>query len=256
MSVTELLDLQTLVMDGLPGYFCLHYQPEFDLETDELTGCEALVRWWHPDFGMLQPGASLHDTKWAARLEGLEEWTFRAAFAQSAAWDAEGRSIKVAVNVSRGRLAAPGFLDQLHEIIEATGANPEHLGVDVPLSAFTREPVTTADNAVALADLGIAVIADGVLGDTAGPALARTPVSVLKIPLNTARRQRLGFHPLVASALALAHGLEIIGVAKAAETTEDVQVLQAMGFDRAFGIAFSPAVSAHRLDQLLSEATS
>ena len=56
---TPTFDGSSLILDGLPGFFTLHYQPEFDLATHRVVGCESLLRWWHPDFGMLRPGATV-----------------------------------------------------------------------------------------------------------------------------------------------------------------------------------------------------
>ena len=66
--------VSSTAFEGLPGRFCLYYQPELDLRDGSIRACEAMVRWWHPEFGMVRPGLTLDGTRWNERVHGIEEW--------------------------------------------------------------------------------------------------------------------------------------------------------------------------------------
>jgi EAL domain-containing protein (putative c-di-GMP-specific phosphodiesterase class I) len=240
-----------LRLDGLPGVFGLHYQPEMDLDTDEVTGCEALLRWWHPDFGVLQPGASLHRSRWSGHLDGLDRWAVHAVCRQIAEWSETGHPLRVALNVTARSLMDPAFRQTVGEALGVSGADPALLGIDVPLVSFTWHSVSTTQTAAALANHGVTIIADGVSDEVPAETLTECGVSVVKIKLATARSRHGGMHPSVAAGLDLAHGLGAIAVAKAVQTTEQLDAVREMGFDRAFGHIFGGAMDASAMTELI-----
>jgi EAL domain-containing protein (putative c-di-GMP-specific phosphodiesterase class I) len=241
-----------LVIDGLPGYFRLFFQPELDLAGGEVVACEALLRWWHPEYGLLRPGASLHETRWSGRLGNLEQWAIESACRQAAAWERAGRPLRVAVNVSRRLVRDGGLPDVVAVALAATGVSPHLVGLDVPFASFARRPIPTRATAQRLRDLGVVVIADDVAGDLARAELgAGGAVSVLKIPIYVAGSRRPVLHPTARAAVALAHEIGAVAVAKAVENTAELDTLRALGFDRAFGHAYSPALTPDGLAALL-----
>lgn len=245
-------DDEAFDVDGLPGRFCLYYQPEFDLADGSVPSCEALLRWWHPDFGILSPGPSLARTKWAERLAGVEAWSVYAACRQVAAWEDHGRPVQVALNVSRHHLRDPQFLARVCQALDNTGIDPRQLAIDLPLSALVKDPVNVRQVALDLADLGVTLIVDGVSGDAPPAAFEGLPISVLKIVVgNVALPSAIGRHRSADDAIALARAIGAVSVAKSVETAADLQVLLEMGFDRAFGHVFSPALAPSALLPLL-----
>ncbi|MCU1499548.1 MAG: diguanylate cyclase [Acidimicrobiales bacterium] len=232
----------SVTLDGLPGSFSLYYQPELDLASRTVTGCEALVRWHHPTFGTLRPGPALSDSRWASRLAELEEWAILAACRQSAAWERDGTPLRVALNVSIPLLSEGRFLEILTTALAWSGAQPDLLAIDVAMAGFSRYSAGLVATLEALDAAGVAIIIDGVSGDTLRPALVDVPVSACKIPLYVSMCRRPGLHPSVAAALALARDLGATTVAKAVETSEELDEVSALGFDRAFGHLFSPAL--------------
>ena len=250
---TPTFDGSSLMLDGLPGFFTLHYQPEFDLQDHRVVGCESLLRWWHPDFGMLRPGASLHRTRWSTGLAGAEEWAVVAACRQAAAWRDEGRPIQADVSVSRRLLVAPRFPHLFDAAVTDSGVDPRDLALDVPLAAFTKHRLDALPNVAVLADLGVTIACDGVTGDVR-LALEHTPATVLKVELHTAGRRAPGLHPSVQVGLRVARDLGAVAVSKAVETDADLDELRAMGFERAFGHVFGPAVDADELLDVIDAA--
>ena len=239
-------------IEGLPGWFTLHYQPELDLDTRSLVACEALLRWWHPDFGLLHPGASLHRTKWDDTLAAVERWALLAALRQAQAWQHDGHRLPIALNVSRRQLGDTGFMGRLTAALEETGTAPDLLAVDIPLIAFTKAPVATRRVTIALRNLGITVIADGVSGDRYRTSLEGAALTALKVPVYAAGRRRPGLHPSVAAARALAVELGAEAVAKAVESEADLVAVRKLGFTRGFGHVFSPALTAERMSAALA----
>lgn len=245
-------DSEAFDVEGLPGRFCLYYQPEFDLADGTVPSCEALLRWWHPDFGILSPGPSLARTKWAERLAGVEAWSVFAVCRQIAAWEDQGRPVQVALNVSRHHLRDPQFLARVRQALDTSGIDPKQLAIDLPLSALVKDPVNVRHVALDLADLGVTLIVDGVSGDAPPAAFEGLPISVLKIVVgNVGHPSAIGRHRSADDAIALAEAIGAISVAKSVETAADLQALLEMGFDRAFGHVFSPALAPTALVPLL-----
>lgn len=245
-------DSEAYDVEGLPGRFCLYYQPEFDLADGTVPSCEALLRWWHPDFGILSPGPSLARTKWAERLAGVEAWSVFAVCRQIAAWEDQGRPVQVALNVSRHHLRDPQFLPRVRQALDNTGIDPKQLAIDLPLSALVKDPVHVREVALDLADLGVTLIVDGVSGDAPPAAFEGLPIAVLKIVVgNVGHPSAIGRHRSADDAIALARTIGAISVAKSVETAADLQALLEMGFDRAFGHVFSPALAPAALVPLL-----
>lgn len=245
-------DSEAFDVEGLPGRFCLYYQPEFDLTDGTVPSCEALLRWWHPDFGILSPGPSLARTKWAERLAGVEAWSVFAACRQIAAWEDQGRPVQVALNVSRHHLRDPQFLARVCQALDSTGIDPKQLAIDLPLSALVKDPVNVRQVALDLADLGVTLIVDGVSGDAPPAAFEGLPIAVLKIVVgNVGHPSAIGRHRSADDAIELARAIGAVSVAKSVETAADLQALLEMGFDRAFGHVFSPALAPTALVPLL-----
>ncbi len=245
-------DSEAFDVEGLPGRFCLYYQPEFDLADGTVPSCEALLRWWHPDFGILSPGPSLARTKWAERLAGVEAWSVFAVCRQIAMWEDQGRPVQVALNVSRHHLRDPQLLPRVRQALDSTGIDPKQLAIDLPLSALVKDPVNVRHVVLDLADLGVALIVDGVSGDAPPTAFEGLPIAVLKIVVgNVGHPSAIGRHRSADDAIALARSIGATSVAKSVETAADLQALLEMGFDRAFGHVFSPALAPAALVPLL-----
>lgn len=243
-------DLST-AFEWLPGRFCLFYQPEQDLQSGALAACEALLRWWHPEYGMLQPDASLRGTRWTDRIAEIEAWAVRTAFQQASRWSREVGPIQVAVNVSQHLLESERFLPLIDEAVDAAAVDPRHLAIDVPIGALAMEPLRLAAVTDGIVERGLDVIIDGVGEAAEHYAFERVDAAVWKIDLWARARRRPGVHPSVTAALARAHDAGVVTVAKAVEDAETLAAVGDLGFDRAFGHAVSPAVTPSAMEALL-----
>lgn len=243
-------DAEAFGVRGLPGSFCLHYQPEVDLRSGAIAGCEALLRWWHPGLGLVSPGPALAHPKWSARLAGLETWSIFAACRQAMAWERGGARLPVALNVSANLLADPELVNRVRQALVVTGMAPGMLVVDVPVAAAAGASEAVRRVTTDLADLGVTVAIDGVRDARDQVALAQIPASVYKIiPEPVSEAGVVGLRTAEAVGMAQTRGATT--VAKSVETTTDLQAAQRLGFDRAFGHIFSPALSSADLARTL-----
>jgi EAL domain-containing protein (putative c-di-GMP-specific phosphodiesterase class I) len=228
---------------GLPGHFCLHYQPQMDLHSGAILRCEALLRWWHPEFGLLSPHASLMGTRWSDDVSGLEGWAVREAIRQGALWDQQGLSVQIALNVSAPFLLRPGFVGSLLGELDASALASYLLAIDVPIEALATSSVPIERVAHALEDAGIGVVADGVLGSMDADHLAAIGAEAWKIHLGKRAAGRPGLHRSVGYAVQRAHEVGARAVAKAIQDDEQLAEARALGFDEVFGNIISPPLS-------------
>ena len=239
-------DAEAFGVKGLPGSFCLHYQPEVDLRDGSVPGCEALLRWWHPGLGMVSPGPALAHPKWAARMAGLETWSIFAACRQAVRWEQQGRRVEVAINVSESHIADLELLGRVRQALVVTGVDASRIAIDLPVQAFTQQPRRARKVAADLHELGVTVVIDGVRDARSERVLADVPASVFKIiPARAGHTADQAADTVEAVALARSRGAGT--VAKTVETQSDLHAARMLGFDRAFGHVFSPALAPSEL---------
>lgn len=241
-------DVAATAIPGLAGHVCLHYQPQLDLGSGAILAAEALLRWWHPGFGLISPYASLDGTRWAAAISSLEGWAAAEACRQAARWSDDGLGIQVGLNVSSGYLLRPGFVASLRTEVDRSGLPARLLSIDVPFAAFVSDRRRTVQVAAELAAEGMGVVVDGVPGGLRLDDLADLEADAWKIELR-ADRGRPGLHPAVALAVEQAHRAGATAIAKAVEDDEQLVAVRSAGFDGVFGNVISqplpgPAVRA------------
>lgn len=229
---------------GLPGHFCLHYQPQIDLDSGATSRAEALLRWLHPGFGLLRPHVSLEGTRWAVELGGLEDWAAREVCRQGGRWARDGLWVQVALNVSATFLFSPGFVNALRYELVRSDLSPHLLAIDIPLAAVASDPDRVVQISRALAEVGIGVVIDGVIGGTRSAGLRDVDADTWKIDLGRASRSDASVHPSTAGAVDQAHEAGALAIAKAVEDDRRLAEVRALGFDGAFGNIVSPPLPA------------
>jgi EAL domain-containing protein (putative c-di-GMP-specific phosphodiesterase class I) len=239
---------------GLPGHFCLHYQPQMDLHSGAILRCEALLRWWHPEFGLLSPHASLMGTRWSDDVSGLEGWAVREVIRQGALWDQQVLPVQTALNVSVPFLLRPGFAESLQDELEASGLNPYLLAIDIPVQALATSTVAVEQVAHRLDDAGIGIIADGVVGSMDADRLSVFGAEAWKIDLGKRAAGRPGLHRSVGAAVERAHEAGVRAVAKAIEDDEQLAEARDLRFDEVFGNIISPPLSGRSARDLFRSA--
>jgi diguanylate cyclase (GGDEF)-like protein/PAS domain S-box-containing protein len=141
--------------------FVLHYQPKIDLDTGAMTGAEALIRWSHPERGLLLPKAFVPIAEDCGLIVPIGQWVVREACRQARTWIDEGRRpMAVAVNVSAAEFRDPHFLDHLRAVLHDTGLEARYLELELTESSLVRHVESTVLVLHALKDMGVRVAID------------------------------------------------------------------------------------------------
>ncbi|WP_421121994.1 EAL domain-containing protein [Aquihabitans daechungensis] len=220
----------------------MHYQPQLDLHSGAILRCEALLRWRHPEFGLLSPYASLTGTRWADDISGLEGWAAAEVCRQGARWDEHGLPVQIALNVSASFLLRPRFVSSLEQELDRSGLSPYLLAIDLPVRGLATSTHRMEQVAGALTDTGIGVIIDGV-GAMGVSRLGSLGAEGWKIDLGRPGPVRAGLHPSVGVAVEEAHKAGARAIAKAVEDDARLAEVRALGFDEVFGNVVSPPLS-------------
>ncbi|WP_067499672.1 bifunctional diguanylate cyclase/phosphodiesterase [Actinoplanes sp. TFC3] len=240
--------------------FQLLYQPIVRLPGGELSGVEALLRWHHPEHGLVPPDVFIPLAEDNGFIVELGYWVLEQACRQAAAWQHEHGPAapgRVSVNVSARQLAEPGFVQTVAGIIERSGADRRCLLIEVTetavLSAETAAPVLTA-----LRELGLQIALDDFgTGHSSLSLLLECPVDVLKVDksfVSGSASEGTGA-VIVENIIGFTTGLRMQAVAEGVETGDQATRLHAAGYDYAQGYHFARPMSAGDLDAAMRTST-
>ena len=232
------------------GELVLHYQPKLDLRSDRVAGVEALVRWQHPERGLLYPDTFIDLAESFGLMGSLTSTVLTAALAQCRAWADEGEELTVAVNVSPSNLVDEHFPDQVNALLRLHGLAPSALMLEVTESLLMEDRERAVSVLTRLRDVGVGVAIDDYgTGYSSLAYLAELPVTELK--LDRAFIGTMTDSPrsaaIVSSTLHLAHALGLVLVAEGAEDQATVDALTALGCDLMQGYHLSPPLPPERL---------
>ncbi|WP_033338698.1 EAL domain-containing protein [Catenuloplanes japonicus] len=224
--------------------FVLQYQPIVDVHSSAVVGLEALVRWQHPERGLLGPYHFIELAEESGAIAGIGEWVLREALRQFAAWDLDTLRY-VSVNVSARQFRQPGFVDRVREALSAAGAAPSSLLLEITESLVLRDADQVIADLAVLRALGVRIAIDDFgTGYSSLSYLRQIPVDVLKIDKSfiddiiESRQQRA----LVEAIVTLAGNLDLTVVAEGIEHAEQRETLQRMGCPYGQGYLFSKPV--------------
>ncbi|MBE0596367.1 MAG: EAL domain-containing protein [Desulfuromonadales bacterium] len=254
--VVETLELEGALRQALERQeFCLHYQPKVDLASGRVVGCEALVRWHHPQRGMVSPADFIPLAEETGLIVPLGSWVLREACRQNRAWQAEGLPpMSVAVNLS-ARQFRKGDLPQLvQNILQEVGLDPRYLELELTESMVMDDPRKAEGTMLALKKLGVGLSLDDFgTGYSSLNYLRRFPVDSLKIDrsfINDVITDPSGAS-VVTSVIDIAHNLGLIAVAEGVETDEQLAFLAGCGCDIYQGYLFSRPLPASAFAELV-----
>ena len=232
------------------GELVLHYQPKLALPSDWVTGVEALVRWQHPERGLLYPDAFIDLAESFGLMGELTVGVLDAALAQCRSWSDQGEQLSVAVNVSPSNLVDESFPEQVHELLARHGLAPAALVLEVTESLLMedRERAVSVLGRLRAAGVGIAIDDYGT-GYSSLAYLAELPVTELKLDraFVAAMQDSPRSAAIVRSTLQLAHALGLVLVAEGAEDQNTVDALSALGCDLMQGYHLSRPLPPERL---------
>ena len=223
------------------GELRLHYQPVIELATGKVVGAEALVRWQHPERGLLGPVHFVDTAEETGLIVPIGEWVLRTACRQADLWARQGEPIDLAVNVSARQLADDRFIDVVREAIEPLTRYPgrkPRITLEITERVLIREPETVGPRLVELKSLGIELSMDDFgTGYSSLSNLRRYPFDSLKIDRRFVDGiiDREDDGTIVRAIIALARGLGKTVVAEGVETPAQLAALRELGCDLAQG---------------------
>jgi len=226
----------------------LHYQPQFDLTRGRIIGAEALLRWQHPELGLVSPSHFLPIAEETGLIVSIGDWVLRTACEQNAEWNRLGhRGLRVSVNVSSQQFLEVGFADVVRNALEESGLPPVSLELEITESSLLRDVEVTVNTLRSLKDLGVRLAIDDFgTGYSALAYLKRLPIDVLKIDQSFIRA--LTTDPadatITEAIVQLAGGLNLTTIAEGVETLEQLLLLGSYGCSRMQGFLFGKPVPA------------
>ncbi|MDD2106922.1 putative bifunctional diguanylate cyclase/phosphodiesterase [Pseudomonas asiatica] len=230
--------------------FVLHYQPQIRLDTQQVLGYEALVRWDHPEFGLLYPDRFIDLAERSGFIVELGWEVLRLACEALSGWDAQGRETRLAVNVSALQLRQADFAARLLSKLQQYAIAPQRLELEITETTILDPEGTAVAHLHTLREAGLGISLDDFGRGYAGFAhLHSLPLSKLKIdrsliaPLSNSHDDS----PIVSSTIILAKRLGLEVVAEGVETREQVVCLKLAGCDIAQGYHFSRPLSPAQL---------
>lgn len=237
--------------------FLLHYQPQLNINTGEIVGAEALVRWQHPELGLISPADFIPLAEDTGLIVPIGEWVLRAACAQNKRWEESGLgSLRVAVNLSARQFQQQDLVEMVACVLEVTGLSPSNLELELTESSIMKNAEVTIDILSKLKAMDINIsIDDFGMGYSSLSYLKRFPISMLKIDQSFVRDTTS--HPddaaLVMAIITLAHNLNLKVIAEGVETEEQLRFLHLLRCDEMQGYLLSKPLTAEGFEQFMLE---
>ena len=231
--------------------FVLHYQPEIQISTSHMVGVEALVRWEHPERGLVYPKDFIPVAEETGLIFVVERWVLREACRQMRSWQERyptGKPLTVSVNLSSRHFTHPNLAGVIHHTLEETGLPPENLMLEIKESILHEDAMSAAATLQGLKKLGVRLAVDNFgAGYSSISHLKRFPLDVLKIDASFVRafHEREEDGEIVSAIISLAHALNLQVVAEGIESPRQLMQLKDMGCEIAQGNYFAGSLS-HR----------
>ncbi len=238
------------------GQFELHYQPKVDTASGRVHSAEALIRWRHPERGLLLPADFIPIAAECGLLDLIGEWVLNEACRQAKIWQMHAnRPLRVAVNLAPSQFRIGTLLESVRSALKAAELEPRFLEVELTENAVMRDTEESIHILESLSRLGVLVSVDDFgTGYSSMSYLRRFPIDKLKI--DRAFVNEMTSRPedasIVRAMISLAHSLNLKVVAEGVETGEQLALLKQFGCDQYQGFHFSTPLQAKEFERLLS----
>ena len=235
--------------------FVLHYQPKINLHNGAIVGIEALIRWEHPQRGLLSPEQFVPIAEDCGLILPIGRWVLRQACAQALAMVQAGFPlVTVAINASAIEFNAKDFFENIRDTLEEMGLEPHHLEIEMTESILMQDPMAAGVMLRSLADLGVKLAIDDFgTGYSSLSYLRKFPIDTLKIDRSFVS-QMIGSSDdaaIVSAVINMSKSLRLRVIAEGVETPEQISFLQTQHCDEGQGFYFSRPVAAEALATLL-----
>jgi diguanylate cyclase (GGDEF)-like protein len=233
----------------------LHYQPKLDLKTQRVDGVEALVRWQHPEHGLIPPAEFIPLAEHTGLIRPLTRWVLSRALQQCRAWQLAELELSVAVNLSARSLHDPTLIPTVVELLDAWSVRADRLEIELTESSLMADPVHGAEILQQLHEMGIRIAIDDFgTGYSSLAYLRRLPVDEIKVDRSFVQNMASNGDDafFIRSVCDLGHSLRLEVVAEGVESQQSLQLLAVMGCDLAQGYHLSRPLAAHELESWLA----
>ncbi|MBA3439965.1 MAG: EAL domain-containing protein [Pyrinomonadaceae bacterium] len=237
--------------------FCLHYQPFVLLKTGKIRGFEALVRWQHPERGLVFPDEFIPIAEDTGLIMPIGRWVLYEACRQMREWQDQFHhdlSLAINVNLSGKQFSQSDLIQQIDDVLQQTGLDPNCLKLEITESAIMEKAESSIVMLKQLRDLGVKLYIDDFgTGFSSLSYLHRFPVDMLKIDRSFVSLMNKGNEnsEIVRTIVKLAHNLEMEVMAEGVETAEQLEELRALGCEYAQGYFFSEPVDSEKAKTLI-----
>lgn len=248
------LELESKLRSALArDEFLIYYQPQV-IANRQVVGAEALVRWRHPELGLISPGEFIPLAEDTGMIVPIGAWVLRTACAQVRRWHDEGLALRIAVNLSPRQFQQKNLIEQVKRALEESGLEPRYLDLEVTESSIMKDAALTIEILRGLKEMGIQIsIDDFGTGYSSLSYLKRFPIDVLKIDRSFVRDSSTdaGDAAIVMAIITLAHSLNLKVIAEGVETEEQLRLLRLLRCDEMQGYLFSVPLPADEFQQIL-----
>ena len=231
--------------------FFLVFQPEFDLRTGKVSCWEALIRWRHPDLGLISPDKFIHVAESNGMIVPIGEWVLRTACFHARSWHDRGNHIPVAVNVSAVQFRQAGFCDLVKDVLDQSGVDPEFLELEITESLLLATEDMRSEVLSRLKTLGVKLAIDDFgTGFSSLSYLKQLPVSKLKIDRSfiSDLQHNPNDEAITAAIIQMAKCLHLKVTAEGVENENQLRVLREHGCDDVQGFLFSKPLRPDQMD--------
>lgn len=235
----------------------LYYQPQVELASGRIVGMEALVRWQHPELGLLSPDKFIPIAEETGLIVAIGEWVLQTACQQSQDWQNQGLpALRMSVNVSSRQMQSLGLLETVKQVLAQTGLNPTYLELELTESLLIEEKTDPGGlsmlNELKAQGVHIAIDDFGV-GYSSLSYLKRFPVSTLKIDRSFVKDINIDDDTtaIITAIIAMAHSLRLTVIAEGVENTQQLALLCHKRCEIVQGYLFSPPIPAAAATELL-----
>jgi diguanylate cyclase (GGDEF)-like protein/PAS domain S-box-containing protein len=235
--------------------FVLHYQPQFELESDGLVSLEALVRWQHPQHGLIGPDQFIPSAEMSGLIVGLGDWVLETACRQIRAWQSTVPGLRLAVNLSARQFHQTALSAKIRDLLARTGLQPDHLEIEITESVAMSDAAISIQILEELGRAGVRLAVDDFgTGYSSLGYLRRFPLDSLKIDKSFVRE--ILVEPddatIVRTVIGMAHSLGLDVCAEGVETREQLAFLRAEGCDRVQGFLYGRPMAAEDVEGFLA----
>ncbi len=238
------------------GELILHYQPKADVHTGRIVGCEALVRWQHPELGLVMPDRFIPLAERSGLITPMTSWVLDASLAQLAAWRLRGWDLCMALNISVKDLCNEGFVGQVASALDRHGLTSDVLQLELTESSLFADSARARAALKQLLAQGVSLSLDDFgTGWSSLGQLRQLPVSEIKVDRSFVSRMAVDprDRAIVTSVVNLGQGLGVRVVAEGVEDEQTWRLLAELGCDRVQGWALSRPLPAEDLELWLAD---